>query len=348
MATDKEPLIELVGRTLADADEVRQRAKEAKDRLKAEVKEPAARAKANAKEVKQRLKEAAKEQARDESAAQRTEREQRQRSRQQEARRRAEEHRAAHAIRREVLQDLQHEHHLWWMRPDRTAGRRGARDRAEVLAELVEAAVHIADLEGFDAVSMRRLAQEVGLGTMSLYWYVEGKDDLLDLVLDHLIGEALLEPDELTDWRTGLTAIARHSRAMFLAHPWLVQVMGRRPYTGPNLLRHIDQSLAVVDGLDLPSAVKMQILRVVDDFTAGQALGEVSDVEVARTVGMTEAEWHEHMRPHYEAQVEEQDLGHLGRYLAEHSFDEEQVDGFEGGLAVVLDGIEALIARQGH
>jgi hypothetical protein len=60
---------------------------------------------------------------------------------------------------------------------------------------------------------------------------------------------------------------------------------------------------------------------------------------------MTEGEWHEHMRPYYEAQVEEHDLAHLGRYLAEHSFDEEQVDGFDGGLDIVFAGIDALLAR---
>src|SRR3954447_22953819 len=102
---------------------------------------------------------------------------------------------------------------------------------------------------------MRRLAPEGAMGTMSLYWYLEGKDDLLDLVLDHLMQDQILEPEEMADWRTGLRATARRRRTMLLAHPWVVQVMGQRPHTGPNVLRHIDQSLAIVEALDVPPAI---------------------------------------------------------------------------------------------
>jgi AcrR family transcriptional regulator len=343
---EQEPIFDVVQRAIADADEVRLRAKEAKERLKAEVKEPAARAKASAKEVKDRLKADLKAEIKDQKPADlaggRADRQARQRARQAEARRRAAERQKVHAQRH---QERFEERQLWWTRPDRAAGRKGARDRAEVLSELIEAAVHIADLEGFDAISMRRLAQEVGMGTMSLYWYLEGKDDLLDLVLDHLMQDQILQPEEMADWRTGLRAMALKRREMLLAHPWLVQVMGQRPHTGPNVLRHIDQSLAVVEGLAVPPAVQMQILRVVDDWALGQVMSEIADAQEAREVGMTEGEWHEHMRPYYEAQVEEHDLGHLGRYLAEHTFDEEQVDSFEGGLEIVFAGIDALLAR---
>lgn len=236
-------------------------------------------------------------------------------------------------------------HHLWWMRPDRAAGRKGARDRAEVTSELIEAALRIADEDGFDAISMRRLATEIGMGTMSIYWYVESKDELLDLVLDHLVGTTLLEPAELTDWRAGLTAIATRSRAMYLAHPWLVQVIGQRPTIGPNLLRHVDQSLCVVDGLAVPMDVRMQILHTVDDFVQGSVLREAAFAEVAREQGMSEAEWHEQMRPHFEALIADEDLGYLARYIDEVGFEPHHGNSFESGLELVLAGVDALLAR---
>jgi AcrR family transcriptional regulator len=299
----REPFLDKVGRTLAEAEELAAIAKEAQARLKAQAKD----AKARVKDPRQQAKAA---------------------------------RRAHHAERHDHVHN-----HLWWMRPDRISERKGARDRAEVVAELIEAALRIADEDGFDAVSMRRLATEVGMGTMSLYWYVESKDELLDLVLDHLVGQMHLEPEELTDWRTGLAASLHRERKVFLAHPWMVQVIGQRPTVGPNMLRHYDQSLQLVAGLQLPTDVKMKILHAVDDFVTGNVVRDVADRELARELGMTEREWHESMRPHYEAIVEQEDLSYVGRYLSEHSFEEADVDAFETGLALMLAGIDALIAQ---
>jgi AcrR family transcriptional regulator len=304
-----------VGRALAEAEQLKGLSKDTKARIKQSVQEPRDRARAQAKEAKERAKQqinGPRQRVRDERAA----------------------HRHAHD-----------HHHLWWMRPDRAAGRRGARDRAEVTAELIEAALRIADEDGYDAVSMRRLATEVGMGTMSLYWYVESKDELLDLVLDHLIGTTLLEPAELADWRTGLTAIATGSRAIYLAHPWLVQVIGQRPTIGPNMLRHVDQSLCVVDGLPIPMEVRMQILHTVDDYVVGSVLREAADTELARELGMSESEWHEQLRPHFEALIEAEDLGYLARFIDEQGFEPRHGKSFESGLELVFAGIDALLAR---
>jgi AcrR family transcriptional regulator len=281
----REPFLDEVGRALAEAEQLKSRAKETKARVKRQVQE----------------------------------------------------HAAAHRH--------GHDHHLWWMRPDRTAGRKGARDRSEVRSELIDAALRIADDDGFDAISMRRLATELGMGTMSIYWYVESKDELLDLVLDHLIGTTLLEPSELTDWRAGLTAIATRSCAMYRAHPWVAQVVGQRPTIGPNLLRHIDQSLCIVDGLPVPIAVRMQILHTVDDFVLGSVLREAAFSELAREQGMSEAEWHDQMRPHFEALIADEDLAYLARYIDEKGFEPHHGNSFENGLELVLAGVDALIAR---
>jgi len=308
----REPLLDDVGQLLADAEALKDRAKDVRDRAKAQANDTKERVRQQVKGPRQQVK-------------------------------------AEAAATRRGTHDERHHHHphthLWWMRPDRAAGRKGARDRAEVVAELIEAALRIADEDGFDAVSMRRLATEVGMGTMSLYWYVESKDELLDLVLDHLIGASLLAPDELSDWRTGLTAIATRSRAMYLAHPWVVQVIGQRPAVGPNRLRHIDQSLCVVDGLAIPMAVRMQILHTVDDFVQGSAVREAAEAELARQLGVSEAEWHASMRPHYEAIIEDEDLAYIARYIDEQGFESGHGNSFESGLELVFAGIDAIIAR---
>src|SRR5271156_4306545 len=85
--------------------------------------------------------------------------------------------------------------------------------------KIADAALAIADAEGFASVSMRRVAQELGVGTMSLYYYVKTKDDLIAVMDDALMGEALL-PSVPKDWRRALTEIATRTHDLFLRHPW--------------------------------------------------------------------------------------------------------------------------------
>ncbi len=87
--------------------------------------------------------------------------------------------------------------------------------------DIAAAAVRVADAEGFEAVSMRRLATELGVGTMSLYHYVHTKDELLTLITDHIMGELLIPDDEAmpTDWREAVRRVAELSRQTLQAHP---------------------------------------------------------------------------------------------------------------------------------
>src|SRR5271154_7178526 len=104
---------------------------------------------------------------------------------------------------------------------------------------IAAAALSIADKEGFEAVSMRRVAREVGVGTMSLYYYVKTKDDLIAVMDDALMGEALLSSIP-KDWRRALTEIATRTHAVFLRHPWALVAMLSAP-PGPNALRPQEQ-----------------------------------------------------------------------------------------------------------
>lgn len=138
--------------------------------------------------------------------------------------------------------------------------------------QIANAALSLADSEGFEALSMRRVAEQLGAGTMTLYYYVRTKEDLLTLVEDALVGETVAACDPLPKaWRAAITRLASATRATYLRHAWALRsVSGMR--VGPNALRHIEQSLQAVAGIDLPLAKKLEILSIVDDYVLGHCL----------------------------------------------------------------------------
>ena len=135
---------------------------------------------------------------------------------------------------------------LIWLREEPSA-RRPTHTRADIAG----AALEIADAEGFDAVSMRRVAQKLGAGTMTLYHYVANKDELITLMVDAVMGEVLVPDGELAgDWRAAMEQIAKRSHDAFANHRWTLDRMGEmRP--GPNFMRHFEQSLQAVESAGL-------------------------------------------------------------------------------------------------
>jgi AcrR family transcriptional regulator len=142
------------------------------------------------------------------------------------------------------------------------------------LQKIAAAALAIADQEGFQAVSMRRVAEELKVGTMSLYYYVKTKDDLVAAMDDELMGEALL-PSLPKDWRRALLEIARHTHAIYIRHPWaLVAMLTAAP--GLNAMRHMEQCLEALAGTSMTAKQKMVLLATMDDFVFGHALREAA------------------------------------------------------------------------
>jgi AcrR family transcriptional regulator len=161
-----------------------------------------------------------------------------------------------------------------WARPEP----RGRGPRAQLSrAEIVRTAARIADEEGLEAVSIRRLAKDLGAGAMSLYHYFDSRDELLELMADAVAAE-LLVPDLPANWREALTEIARHSRATFLRHPWMLATLQERPQVSPNLLRHVEQSAQSVAGLAgmAPPEFLGAIVTAVDDYTVGYTFRELA------------------------------------------------------------------------
>jgi AcrR family transcriptional regulator len=145
--------------------------------------------------------------------------------------------------------------------------------------KIAAVALAIADKEGFGAVSMRRVAQELTVGTMSLYYYVKTKDDLIAAMDDALMGEALL-PSLPKDWRRAMMEIARRTHAIFVRHPWALVAMLSAP-PGLNAMRHMEQCLEALAGTSMTNKQKITLLAAVDDFVFGHALrGSASDAAI--------------------------------------------------------------------
>lgn len=152
-------------------------------------------------------------------------------------------------------------------------------------AAIAAAALAIADAEGFRAVSMRRIAQELGVGTMSLYYYAKSKAELISAMDDALMAEVLV-PTLPEDWRAGLTAIAIRTRDVFVRHPWALSSMQSAP-PGINAMLHMEQCLEALAKTRMTTVEKLALLALVDDFVFGYALREtaaepVVDMDAAR------------------------------------------------------------------
>ncbi|MCO5992070.1 TetR/AcrR family transcriptional regulator [Actinoallomurus rhizosphaericola] len=174
-----------------------------------------------------------------------------------------------------------------WMRPERPArGPKPAYSRAQI----TEAAVRIADAEGLEAATMRRIAAEIGAGAMSLYRYVPSRDDLLELVADRLMGEIDVEGMPSGDWRADLTRYADGLRAMWLRHPWIATVNRSLPGLGPNQLLLIDRVMGVLDPY-VSIDENLGLMAILNGYVEGAAREEVSGAEEIRRSGLSESEW---------------------------------------------------------
>ncbi len=140
---------------------------------------------------------------------------------------------------------------------------------ALTIAAIAQAAVELADADGLSAVSMSKVAAALGYTTMSLYRYVQSKDELLVVMTDHAYGPP--NPDRDTgNWRTWLEQWAWDFRAALLRHPWLIDITPTEPPLGPNQLRWMEQGLASMAGVGLPEQQKLSALLLVDVYVLGQ------------------------------------------------------------------------------
>ncbi|MFF9217927.1 TetR/AcrR family transcriptional regulator [Streptomyces viridosporus] len=213
------------------------------------------------------------------------------------------------------------------------------------LERVVEAAIEVADRDGLGAVSMRRIAAELGTGTMSLYRYVPGKGELLDLMLDR-VQRPSGDPADLGDggWRAALEALGHATLALYRRHPWLLEVNQSRPILGPSALDGMEKVLARIKPMGLSDPELVSVIILIDGYVVGAARTQLYEQEAERSSGLTDAQFWEAQRPALEKAMTS------GRYpvlagLSEDTFGPD-FDHFAFGLQRILDGLEVLVARR--
>ncbi|NIH79850.1 TetR/AcrR family transcriptional regulator [Amycolatopsis viridis] len=225
-----------------------------------------------------------------------------------------------------------------WMR-DRTT-----RTRPVVTEEkIVRTAIAIADAEGLEALSMRRLAAEMGSGTTSLYRHVASKDELFELMVDTIVGEEPLPPPS-DDWRAELAQLARRQRAVLLRHPWLAQQATRYPALGPNVIARADHQLGLVSRVTGDPTLAAMVVNTLNTHVLGAVSAELAELEVQRRTGMTEDEWRDWVGGYVRQVVESGRYPHFARRVLEAG-DPDPATRFEFGLECLLTGIEAALTR---
>jgi AcrR family transcriptional regulator len=196
-------------------------------------------------------------------------------------------------------------------------------------ASIVAAAIAIADAEGIDAVSIRRVAAELGTRAMSLYTYIARKEDLLDLMGDEINAELVVEGELPAHWRDAISEISRLTLHTMLRHPWAVDLKGRRLALGPNGLRHADQSLEALSGLGLANKDVYAVMRSIDEYVLGYGVHE----STARTRNDEV-----HLREYFDEVAAGGEYPYLAPLLRDGMLSKEHT--FERGLKWLLDGIE--------
>lgn len=227
-----------------------------------------------------------------------------------------------------------------WLRPEHgTRGPKPAHSRRDVAL----AAIRIADAEGLDAVSMRRVAAELGAGTTSLYRYVSKKDEVLELMGDEVMAE-LRDTTLPTGWHDSLRVIACRLREVGLRHPWLPAVAAGRAIHGPHSLHWRERTLSAFDGMDLGTDEMLAALGTLSAFVLGHVLSELADREAARRSGLSHDQWMEREGEYGPMIMDSGEYPRFTRVMIEaelpHAADR-QDRGFAAGLDRVLAGIAA-------
>lgn len=228
---------------------------------------------------------------------------------------------------------------LWGTKPAPARGRKPGM----TVHEIVTAAIGIADADGLDALSMRRVADTLGVGTMSLYRYVPGKAELYELMLDTVMGEeSLPEPDD-TGWRASLANVARQSLAGYRRHPWLLEASLSRGLVGPNQAALLDKLLTMLDGTGLSNGQRMAVVGLVVSYVQGRARQLAEAARTEQRTGKSDGQFWREFAPLLDEHLDTTRFPALATVWRDDELTWE--DEFEFGLARVLDGIETYINR---
>jgi AcrR family transcriptional regulator len=199
---------------------------------------------------------------------------------------------------------------------------------------VLRAAVALAESGGIEALTMRRLGQELGVEAMSLYRHVANKDDLLDGMVDVVFGEIEL-PHAGTDWRTAMRRRGISVRAALMRHPWATPLMQSRSRPGPATLRHHDAVIGTLRAECFPIALVAHALSALDSYIYGFAMQQ-------RSLPFETGEQTAELATSIMAQFPAGQYPHLAELTVEHVLQPgyDYGEEFEFGLDLVLDGLD--------
>ncbi|CAL9307883.1 TetR/AcrR family transcriptional regulator [Streptomyces olindensis] len=216
---------------------------------------------------------------------------------------------------------------------------------------IIEVTVRLLDAEGLPRFSMRRLAGELNVTAMSVYWYVDTKDDLLELALDQVMGEMRLpDPDADEDWRDQVRALAREYRTLLVRHPWVSALVGVFLNIGPNNLAFSRAVQRVVRRTGLPAKRLTSTISAVFQFVYGYGTLEGHLATRAATAGLTVDEYFQQsLSTVTEAPQAADVIRESQEIMAARGGDtvaEMLERDFEFALELLVAGIEAMVARE--
>ncbi|MDI3423645.1 TetR/AcrR family transcriptional regulator [Streptomyces luteolus] len=215
---------------------------------------------------------------------------------------------------------------------------------------IVATAVRLLDAEGLGKLSMRRIATELNVTAMSLYWYVDTKDDILELAVDAVFGELpLTDPEDGQDWRIHLRRLAADYREVLVRHPWVSTIVNAYLNIGPHSVAFAETVQKIIRATGLPPRARSGATAAVFQFAYGFATIEGHFIQRCAASGMTPDEFYGDAidafqdEPQLAGQIDEvKDViaAHSGRTVAEI-----WADDFEFALDVMVAGVEEMVRR---
>ncbi|WP_309127739.1 TetR/AcrR family transcriptional regulator [Microbacterium sp.] len=239
---------------------------------------------------------------------------------------------------------------LLWGTPAQTAPRKGPA-RSVTVSQIVDAALELADANGLAALTMRAVAESVGIAAMSVYTYVPGKPELLDLMVDALYARMPRREWRAESWRERLTAVAEANRMLLSQHPWMTEVAAlSRPPLGPGLMAKYEYELASLDGTGLSDADVDAALTFLLGFVQSHCRAAHDAQRATTDSAMSDADWWAANQPVLARALDPSAypravrIGAAAGELQGSAWDDERSWAF--GLACALDGLERLIERR--
>ncbi|MGI9083771.1 MAG: TetR/AcrR family transcriptional regulator [Aeromicrobium sp.] len=217
---------------------------------------------------------------------------------------------------------------------------RGPRQKL-TLEQVVDTAMSIAAEEGVDALSMRKVATALGVGAMSLYTYVPGRDELFELMIDRAWAVRRL-PDRELPWRAQVEFHAREAWAMFEQYPWLIRSNVWRMPLGPHVLDVQEDLYRALDLTGLPPLDVARVTGLVEAHVFGTARSRITDTSVSANTGVTADEYWESRSSFWGTYYSEERFPTMTALWNAKAFDQPIGDD-DYGLEILLDGVEALI-----